>query len=90
MPAMINLQQYYVEEYLVDACEAHPLVDLRWKHKLVALQQHADHAQLTVETPDGRFELQADWVIACDGANSDTRKHGRRRTSPASSSRTAS
>ena len=75
MPAMINLQQYYLE---ADAGRrlrgASPLVDLRWKHKLVALQQHDDHARLTVETPDGLFDLQADWVIACDGANSDTRR----------------
>jgi 3-(3-hydroxy-phenyl)propionate hydroxylase len=73
MPAMINLQQYYLEENLVAACEKHPLVDLRWKHKLVALQQFDDHARLTLETPDGRFDLLADWVLACDGANSDTR-----------------
>jgi 3-(3-hydroxy-phenyl)propionate hydroxylase len=74
MPAMINLQQYYVEQTLVDANEAHPKVVVGWKHKLVALQQQDDHARLTVETPDGRFDLLADWVIACDGANSDTRK----------------
>ncbi len=74
MPAMINLQQYYVEQTLVDACEAHPKITVGWKHKLVALQQQPDHARLTVETPDGRYDLLADWVVACDGANSDTRK----------------
>ncbi len=74
MPAMINLQQYYLEEYLVAACEASPLVDLRWKHKLISLSQEADHAKLTLETPDGVFQVEADWVIACDGANSDTRR----------------
>lgn len=74
MPAMINLQQYYLEEYLVEACGRAPGVDLRWKHKLISLQQQADHATLTLETPDGVFQLEADWVIACDGANSDTRR----------------
>ncbi len=74
MPAMINLQQYYVEQTLVDACEAHPKVDIGWKHKVVAVAQAEDHARLTVETPDGRYDLLADWVIACDGANSDTRQ----------------
>jgi len=73
MPAMINLQQYYLEERLVDACEQQPLVDLRWKHKLIALEQMDDAATLTVETPDGVFQMRADWVVACDGANSDTR-----------------
>jgi 3-(3-hydroxy-phenyl)propionate hydroxylase len=74
MPAMINLQQYYLEEYMVQACGEREGVDLRWKHKLISLAQHADHAVLTVETPDGVFQMAADWVIACDGANSDTRR----------------
>lgn len=74
MPAMINLQQYYVEQKLVDACAAHPNIEIGWKHQLMSLKQHDDHARLTVRTPDGGFDLLADWVIACDGANSDTRK----------------
>jgi 3-(3-hydroxy-phenyl)propionate hydroxylase len=74
MPAMINLQQYYLEEYLIEAIGELANVDLRWKHKVIALRQEADHAVLTVETPDGVFTLEADWVVACDGANSDTRK----------------
>ncbi len=53
-------------------------MDLRWKHKLLSLEQTSgtgdDVATLTVETPDGVFKLQADWVIAADGANSDTRR----------------
>ncbi len=74
MPAMINLQQYYLEQYLVDACARTPLVDLRWKHKLTGLQQRDDAVSLQVETPDGVFGLDADWLIACDGASSDTRR----------------
>jgi 3-(3-hydroxy-phenyl)propionate hydroxylase len=74
MPAMINLQQYYLEEYMVEACNTSELVDLRWKHKLISISQQADHAVLTIETPDGIFQMEAEWVIACDGANSDTRR----------------
>ena len=74
MPAMINLQQYYLEEHLVEKIEQSPVVDLRWKHRVTALEQHDDHATLTVETPDGSFTMEADWVIACDGAGSDMRK----------------
>ena len=77
MPAMVNLQQYYLEETLVAACEANEHVTLNWKHKVVGLEQvgSADpHVRLTVETPDGRFDMLADWVVACDGANSDTRR----------------
>ena len=74
MPAMINLQQYYLEEYLIDEIARQPKADLRWKHKVISLKQAADHATLTVETPDGVFTMEAEWVVACDGANSDTRK----------------
>jgi len=72
MPAFVNLQQYYVEQYLVDRAMALN-IDLRWKNKVVAVDRRADHAVLTVETPDGRYALEADWVIACDGARSPLR-----------------
>ncbi|UCE30118.1 MAG: FAD-dependent oxidoreductase [Burkholderiales bacterium] len=74
MPAMINLQQYYLEEMLVDRCRAGSRIDLRWKHKLLNLVQDDSGATLTVETPDGVFHMQAEWVVACDGANSDVRR----------------
>ena len=62
MPAFVNLQQYYVEEYLVERARALG-IDLRWKNKVVAVDPRADHAVLTVETPDGSYALEADWVI---------------------------
>ena len=74
MPAMINLQQYYLEERLVKGCDDSSLVDLRWKHKLLGIEQSDEFATLTVETPDGIFKMEASWVIAADGANSDTRR----------------
>src|SRR5208337_5472828 len=55
MPAMINLQQYYLEEYLIDELRGRNQVALRWKHKVISLRQEADHVVLTVETPDGVF-----------------------------------
>ncbi len=73
LPAMINLQQYHLEETLVAACEQRG-VGLRWKHKLVGLQQQDDHVQLQVETPEGAYTMQAQWLIACDGAHSDIRR----------------
>ena len=73
MPAMINLQQYYVEAHLVEACNADARIDLRWRHKVVNLAQDDTGVRLAVETPDGTFQLEADWVVACDGVNSDVR-----------------
>ena len=73
-PAFINLQQYYVEGYLAQRAAQLPLIDLRWKNKVVGVTQHADHAVLTIETPDGRYELAADHVVACDGSRSTVRE----------------
>ena len=73
-PPFLNLQQYHLEENLVAACTKADDVDLRWKHRLISLQQTDECAVLTVETPDGVFTMEALWVIACDGANSDTRR----------------
>ncbi|MGF7174114.1 FAD-dependent oxidoreductase [Azospirillum doebereinerae] len=74
IPAFINLQQYYLEEHLVAEARKTGLVDLRWKSRVVSLDQRDGHATLGVETPDGVHTLEADWVIACDGARSPLRK----------------
>ena len=72
-PAFINLQQYYVEGFLFETAAAEPNIDLRWKNRVVGVAQEADHATLTIETPDGRYALNADYVIACDGSRSPLR-----------------
>ena len=72
MPAFINLQQYHVEQALIEAAPS--TVDLRFRHKLVAISQEADGADLTVETPDGRYTTKARYVVAADGAHSATRE----------------
>src|SRR4030095_6112086 len=42
-PAFINLQQYYVEQYLVDQVEETPLAELRWHSRVTAVRQYTDH-----------------------------------------------
>jgi 3-(3-hydroxy-phenyl)propionate hydroxylase len=73
-PAFINLQQYYVEGFLAERAAQLPLIDLRWKNAVVAAQPHDDHVVLTIETPDGPYELAADYVAACDGSRSALRR----------------
>lgn len=73
-PAFVNLQQYYVEGYLAERAAELPLLDIRWNHKVVGVEQHEDHALLTVETPEGNYRLQADWLAACDGSRSAVRQ----------------
>jgi 3-(3-hydroxy-phenyl)propionate hydroxylase len=74
MPAFINLQQYYVEQFLVERCADFPdLIDLRWNNKMTALTRRDDGVTITVRTPEGSYALTADWLVACDGARSATR-----------------
>jgi 3-(3-hydroxy-phenyl)propionate hydroxylase len=73
MPAFINLQQYYVEGFLVDRALELPHIKLRWKNRLTGLVQHDDRVSLTIDTPDGPYKIDAEYVVACDGARSPTR-----------------
>src|SRR6476661_10016098 len=74
MPAFINLQQYYAEAYLVDRVQELPLIDLRWRNKVIGLEPRNDHVVVTIETPDGSYRLRANYVVACDGARSSLRQ----------------
>ena len=73
-PAFINLQQYYVEGYLAERVAELPLIDLRWSNKVVGIEQGADAALLTIETPEGEYRLAAGYVAACDGSRSNLRQ----------------
>jgi 3-(3-hydroxy-phenyl)propionate hydroxylase len=73
-PAFINLQQFYAEAYLVDRVEQLPSISLRWRNKVTALEQRNDGVMLTIDTPDGPYQVHAAYVIACDGARSSLRR----------------
>lgn len=72
-PPFINLQQFYLEWFLVDRIQALGLTDLRWSTRVTQIQTHADHVDLTVETPAGPYRLQAGYLIDATGANSPIR-----------------
>ncbi len=73
-PAFINLQQFHAEAYLVDRVQELSAIDLRWRNKVIGLEQRNDQAILTVETPDGPYRIGANYVVACDGARSSLRQ----------------
>ncbi len=76
-PAFINLQQPYFEEYMIDRlrhlqAEGAP-IQLRGKNRVDAVAVKGDHVVLDVMTPDGAYQVEADWLVACDGASSPLR-----------------
>ncbi len=72
-PAFINLQQYYVEEHLVEALRRFPNVEIRWGHEVASVRQGDSGVHLIAQTRDQTYGLQAAWLIACDGSRSPVR-----------------
>ncbi len=77
-PAFINLQQYYVEGFLLERALELPNLEIRWKNKVIGIERPDQDrpdaaATLTVETPDGTYPVRARYVVAADGARSPIR-----------------
>ncbi|MEM9577134.1 MAG: FAD-dependent oxidoreductase [Pseudomonadota bacterium] len=76
-PAFINLQQPYFEKFLHDAVlaaqkEGAP-IEVRGLNRVTSVTPFNDQVVLEVETPDGPYRVETDWLIACDGARSPSR-----------------
>jgi 3-(3-hydroxy-phenyl)propionate hydroxylase len=71
-PAFVNLQQYYVEALLAD--RAAEVATVRWRNRVAAVEPRADGVRLRVDTPDGEYSLDCDWLIAADGVKSVVRR----------------
>lgn len=54
--------------------EKESLAVVRWNYRVDEIRQDDDKATVVVETPEGRKEISADYVVGCDGANSIIRR----------------
>src|SRR5688572_25835280 len=73
-PAFVNLQQFYVEQYLVERVLECDCVEIRWRNRVIAVQSGETDVTLGVETPDGTYRLKAQNVVAADGGHSRMRE----------------
>ncbi|WP_211453472.1 FAD-dependent oxidoreductase [Collimonas antrihumi] len=75
-PAFINLQQYYVEGMLLERAQQLPNLEIRWKNRVTGLTRHGTDqgVTLTIETPDGAYDLHGRYIVAADGSRSAVRK----------------
>ncbi|MEL6570074.1 MAG: FAD-dependent oxidoreductase [Pseudomonadota bacterium] len=73
-PAFINLSQIHFERFQMDAIDAsdHP-IEVRGKNRVDDVIDRGDHVLLDIMTPDGSYQIEADYLIACDGARSPIR-----------------
>jgi len=70
---MYNLQQQYIEKFLHDAVAANRLIDMRWQSELSAIEPRDDGVTARISSPAGDYRLDADYVLAADGARSPIR-----------------
>ena len=72
---MVNIQQYYVEEFAHQAMQRHPgLATLAWSARVTAVQPGPDGVSVEVEAGGARHTVRADWLVACDGGRSTVRE----------------
>jgi 3-(3-hydroxy-phenyl)propionate hydroxylase len=70
---MINLQQQYLEQYLTEAVLANPLIEMRWGNRVTRVDPKDSFVRVEVDTPEGSYLLESDWLVASDGARSGIR-----------------
>jgi 3-(3-hydroxy-phenyl)propionate hydroxylase len=71
---MMVLPQYRVESILVERCAGLPSVEVRWKNRVKRVTQTDDGVTVDIATPDGDYQIEADWLIAADGIRSTVRQ----------------
>ncbi|MDT0502521.1 MULTISPECIES: FAD-dependent monooxygenase [unclassified Halomonas] len=71
---MVNLQQQYIEQFLIDEAHASELIEMRWQSRLTYVSQGDDGVTLEVTTPEGTYRLQCDYLLAADGGRSRIRE----------------
>jgi 3-(3-hydroxy-phenyl)propionate hydroxylase len=73
-PAFINLQQYYVEHFLIEAVLNEPKIDIRWLSKVISIEQKNEEiVKVDIETPEGNYSIKTKYLVACDGSRSTIR-----------------
>ena len=76
-PAFINLQQPYFEKFLaeqINAAQAQGApIELRGRNQVTGVTDNTTYVTIDVLTPDGPYQIEADYMIACDGARSPVR-----------------
>ena len=73
-PPFINIQQFYIEAFLVDRIQALGGIDIRWSSRVTAFEQDDNGATLCVTTPAGDYRLRADHVVDASGSRSPFRQ----------------
>ena len=71
--ATVMLQQCWMEQLMVESALGSGMIDLRWSSKVASVTDTGEQVRIGVETPEGTYELTADYLAAADGAHGRVR-----------------
>lgn len=64
-----------VDEVLYRRLEGHASVEVRWGQEVLALREVDEHVVVTIANSEGTQEIEARYVVGCDGGRSMVRRH---------------
>ncbi len=73
-PYRLQCEQFKLARLLIAKLDALPTGRVLFQHRVLSFDQDADGVTAHVETPLAIEHIRADYLIACDGANSTIRK----------------
>ncbi len=73
-PYRIQCEQYHLARMLAAKLQDAPNAEVLFNHRMIGYQQGPDSVRVSIETPVDILEIEADFLIGADGANSIVRK----------------
>ncbi|QCB97974.1 pentachlorophenol monooxygenase [Arthrobacter sp. PAMC25564] len=70
-PPFVNISQQRTEELMDGQIAEQPLIDVRWGHRVTAINQDDSGVTVTCETADGSVDLAGAYAVACPGARGE-------------------
>lgn len=72
--AMVCLPLDKLDKVLLEELEKQPNSEVLWEHEVVEIEQDEKEARCIVNTKEGRKVIGGDYIVGCDGANSQIRR----------------
>ena len=72
-PPFINIQQFYIEGFLVERIRELGHVEIRWSNRVTAFEQDEEGATLSITTPAGDYRIRTQHVIDASGSHTPFR-----------------
>lgn len=73
-PYRIQCEQYHLARLLAEKLQAAPNAQVLFSHRMLGYQEVGNKVRVSVETPVDILDIEADFLIGADGANSVVRK----------------